>query len=263
MKRRTADERWAPVAEAAKPSSNPVYTSYTHIGFAGDTRGMIVGGYSPPRKDAEEEPDWVDPERALRRRQVPTLTIEMETRDGGMNWTSATAPLLGSLIGLSMKGANGLGVFAYADSFMWPTEVYRFDLQTGKSGSVFKQKDRRVTDASGLFKRRRFQGHGFLAAVEPPGQMASAPVPGKVRILSSANLADWEEMKVDYRAIAGFVTLAGPDPEHVWAAPNGYRDGSAFGGLAEARTIGLSRRDIESYRSFLGFPASGAYSHRK
>jgi hypothetical protein len=43
-------------------------------------------------------------------------------------------------------------------------------------------------------------------------------VPGKVRILSSANLADWEEMNVDYRAVAGFVTLAGPDSEHVWAA---------------------------------------------
>ncbi len=209
---------WTPVAEAAKPSSNPAYSSYTHVAFASDTRGMIVGGYSPPRKDAENEPDWVDPEKALQRRQVPTLTLEMETRDGGMSWNSATAPLLGSLISLSLKGASGLGIFAYADSFIVPSEVFRFDLLTGKSDSVFKQKERRVTDAM-VYS----EDQGFLAAVEPPGQMASAPVPGKVRILHSANLhsanlVDWEEMKVDYRAVAGFVTLAGPDREHVWAA---------------------------------------------
>lgn len=209
---------WAPVAEAAKPSSNPMYSLYTHVAFADGKRGMIVGGYSPPRKDAENEPDWVDPERALQRRQVPTLTLEMETRDGGTNWTSATAPLLGSLVSLSLKKTGGLGVFAYADSFMWPSEVFRFNLLTGKSDSVFKQKDRRVTDAAVYSDGPDSRARGFLAAVEPPGQMASAPVPGKVRILSSANLADWEEMNVDYRAVAGFVTLAGPDSEHVWAA---------------------------------------------
>jgi len=209
---------WAPFGEAAKPSSNPAYSLYTHVAFAGDKRGMIVGGYSPPSKDGETEPDWVDPERALQRRQVPTLTLEMETRDGGMSWASQTAPLLGSLISLSLRGTSGLGVFAYADSFAWPSEVFRFDLTTGKSTSVFKQKDRRVTDALVYSDRAFPDGQGFLAAVEPPGQMASVPVPGKVRILSSANLSDWEEMKVDYRAVAGFVTLAGPDPEHVWAA---------------------------------------------
>ena len=78
---------------------------------------------------------------------------------------------------------------------------------------MFKQKDRRVTDAA-VFA----DGKGFLGAVEPPGQMASVPVPGKVRILRSPNLSDWEEMNVDYRAVAGFVTLAGPDAEHLWAA---------------------------------------------
>ncbi len=209
---------WAPVGEAATPSSNPAYSTYTHIAWANDRHGMIVGGYSPPRKDAENEPDWVDPERALQRRQVPTLTIEMETRDGGTKWTSATAPLLGSLISLSLRGTSGLGVFAYADSFMWPSEVFHFDLATGKSSSVFKQKDRRVTDALVFSDKADSDAQGLLAAVEPPGQMASAPVPGKVRILNSANLTDWEEMNVDYRAVAGFVILSGPDPEHVWAA---------------------------------------------
>lgn len=204
---------WKPVAEAAKPSSNPMHSEYTHIAWATKEHGMIVGGYSPPQKDGPDEPDWVNPERALERRQVPTLTLELESRDAGITWTSATAPLLGSMVGLSLKGTEGLGVFAYADSFTWPSEVFHFDLQSGKSNSVFRQKDRRVTDAA-VFA----DGQGLLAAVEPPGQMVSVPVPGRVRILRSENLTDWEEMKVDYRAVAGFVTLAGPDREHVWAA---------------------------------------------
>jgi len=205
---------WAPVEEAAKPSSNPAYTVYTHVTFTGGGRGLIAGGYSPPRRDGgQDEPDWIDPERALRRRQVPTLTIELETRDGGASWTSSTAPLLGSLISFSLNGTNGLGVFAYADSFAWPSEVYRFNLLTGKSESVFKQKDRRVTDVA-VYS----DGSGFLAAVEPPGRLASAPVPGKVRIVNSDDLSNWEEMNVDYRAVASYVTLAGPDRAHVWAA---------------------------------------------
>ncbi|HEV2199638.1 MAG TPA: YCF48-related protein [Bryobacteraceae bacterium] len=205
---------WTRVAEAAKPSSNPAYTSYTDVAFTGGGRGLVVGGYSPPRRDGGQDlPGWIDPERTLSRRQVPTLTIELETRDGGANWSSSTAPLLGSLIGFSLKGTNGLGVFGYADSFMWPSEVYRFNLLTGKSESVFKQKDRRVTDVA-VYS----DGSGFLAAVEPPGRLASAPVPGKVRMLSSDDLSNWEEMNVDYRAVASYVTLAGPDRDHVWAA---------------------------------------------
>jgi len=99
------------------------------------------------------------------------------------------------------------------DSFEWPAEVYRIDLATGKSESVFKQKDRLVTDAA-IFAN----GRTFLAAVEPPGKLRSAPIPGKVRMLESRDLKNWQEMPVDYRAVAQSLILAGPDPDHLWAA---------------------------------------------
>jgi len=54
--------------------------------------------------------------------------------------------------------------------------------------------------------------------VEPPGRLRSAPIPGKVRMLSSTNLKDWVEMPVDYRAVAQSLVLAGPDAEHLWVA---------------------------------------------
>lgn len=203
---------WNPVEEAAKPASNPAYSLYTHLGFADAMHGLIVGGYSPPRKDADL-PDWMDPEKAMRRRPVPTLTQELETGDGGATWASRTAPLIGSVASLRVSGNLGLAVFGYADSFEWPSEVYSLSLATGKSESVFKQKDRRVTDAISFPGTR-----AFLAAVEPSGRLHSSPIPGKVKMLTSTNLKDWTEMDVDYRAVARSLVLAGPDPAHLWAA---------------------------------------------
>jgi hypothetical protein len=213
---RDGGRTWKPVAEAAQPSANPAYSIYSRIAFADARRGVIVGGYVPPRPGRNSEndlPDWVSPERALSRRERPLLTIEMDTRDGGATWKPSTAPVIGSVAGLRLAGRQGLAVFAYADSFDWPSEVYRLDLATGASVSVFKQKDRRVTDAV-LFA----DGHAFLAAAEPPGRLRSAPIPGKVKMLVSADLMNWTEMAVDYRAVAQAVVLAGPDSSHVWAA---------------------------------------------
>jgi hypothetical protein len=217
---------WKPLAEAAAPTSNPAYSVYSHIVFEDARWGMIAGGYAPPRtagksrEEREEEgdlPEWMHPETTLHRRQQPRLTLELDTRDGGATWKSGTAPLLGSLVSARLAGENGLLVFDYADSFEWPAEVYRLDLKTGRSESAFKQKDRLVTDAA-IFVDGAGDGRAFLAAVEPPGRLRSAPIPGKVRMLSSTNLKDWVEMPVDYRAVAQSLVLAGPDAEHLWAA---------------------------------------------
>lgn len=205
---------WEALEEAAKPASNPAHSLYTQIVFADGKFGMIVGGYAPPRRGEEADlPAWMEPERAIHRRQVPTLTLLLQTRDSGAHWTSSTAPLLGSLVSLSLTGMDGLSVFGYADSFDWPSEVYHLDLATGKSESSFKEKDRRVTD-SAIFPGPR----GFLAAVEPPGRLYSTPIPGKVRMLTSTDLKSWTEMNVNYKAVAASVVLAGPDADHLWAA---------------------------------------------
>ena len=105
-------------------------------------------------------------------------------------------------------GAEGLAMVKALNP-----DVVLLDLATGKSQSVFRQKDRRVTDTA-VFT----DGPAFLAAVEPPGRLRSAPIPGKVRILTSMNMKDWTEMPVDYRAVAESLILAGPDAHHLWAA---------------------------------------------
>jgi hypothetical protein len=208
---RDGGRSWSPVEEAPKPPSNPQYTSYSRLAFADARHGLIVGGYSPPGQS--DLPSWMEPERAMRRYQFPTLALLLETHDGGAKWISSTAPLFGSIASLRLAGVDGLAVFVYNDSFEWPSEVYHIDLSSGKSESVFRENDRRVTD-SAVFTGRR----AFLAAVEPPGRLHSTPIPGKVKMLTSANLKDWTELEVDYKAVARSLVLAGPDADHLWAA---------------------------------------------
>src|ERR1035437_3262396 len=104
---RDGGRTWKPLEEAAKPSANPAFSVYSNIAFADARRGMIFGGYVPPRaagESREDLPDWMFPERALARRQQPRLAIELDTRDGGATWKSATAPLLGSVVSMRLAG---------------------------------------------------------------------------------------------------------------------------------------------------------------
>ena len=206
---------WTPLDEAAAPTGNPVFTSYTRIAFADAQRGMIVGGATPPRRDDADQtlPAWMEPERAAKRRQVATLTLLLQTASGGEKWSFSTAPLIGFVNSVHIAANDGLAVFSYSDSFEWPSEVYRLNLATGKSTSVFREKNRLVTDTA-IFPN----GRAFLAAVEPPGRLHTSPIPGKVVMLTSSDFMNWSEMEVDYKAVARSLVIAGPDSDHLWAA---------------------------------------------
>lgn len=205
---------WKPVPAAAQPTGNPAYSAYTHIVFSDAKRGVIAGGSLPPRREEGMRgslPAWMDPERASKRKQVPTLTLMMQTVDGGATWTAATVPLFGLVTSLRFDGTDGLIVMGFSESFQWPSDVYR--LSNESTGRVFRDKTPRVIDAA-LFRGP----HVYLAGVDPTGKMNTAAIPGKVRILKSDDFKTWSEMQVDYKAEARSVVIAGPDPEHLWVA---------------------------------------------
>jgi len=205
---------WNPIAAAAAPAGNPAYTAYTKIVFADAKRGVIVGGSQPPRNGEGmlgSMPAWMDPERASKRKQVPTLTLLMQTNDGGATWESSTVPLFGLVTSLRFTGPDGLIVMGFNDAFQWPSEVFR--LANKDTGRVFRDKTPRVTDA------QLYNGpHIYLAGVEPTGKMNTAALPGKVKILESSDFETWSEMRVDYKAVARSVVMAGPDQDHLWVA---------------------------------------------
>lgn len=204
---------WNPVAAGAEPAGNPAYTAYTNIVFADGKHGVIVGGSQPPRNQEGYRgslPAWMDPEHAAKRKQVPTLTLLMQTDDAGATWHSSTVPLFGLVSSVRFAGEDGLIVMGFNDSFQWPSEVYRM---AGKdTARVFRDKSPRITDAE------LYPGHVYLAGVEPTGKMNTAALPGKIRILESTDFNTWTQMKVDYKAEARSVIMAGPDADHVWVA---------------------------------------------
>jgi hypothetical protein len=204
---------WKDVEAAAQPKTTPAYTAYGAIAFATPEAGMIAGWSTPPRPgDRSRPPDWVDPSQS--RREWPTITITLQTKDGGVHWNAEETSMFGQITSLSLAADNrGLGLVEFFDRFEYPSEVYAIDWQTGKSVRAFRQKNRAITDV--LVTP---QGAAYLAGVEPPGTLFHSPVPGKLKVLKSEDLFDWKDMYVDYRAVGRRAILASAGPGRLWVA---------------------------------------------
>lgn len=203
---------WIPIAAAQTPTSNPDHTTYDVIAFGNEKYGAIFGSAIPPRRGSV--PEWMDPQRTAGVRQVPTLTLLLSTVDGGKTWTPSTAPLFGRPTVARMSPLGfGLLVFRYENQFEAPSEVYQMDLTgtSSKIGTLFKQKDRLITDAL-----IRPDGSILMAGVEPPAQAPGVPIPVKVKILESKDRKTFTEMPVNYRASARRVFLSAVG-DKVWA----------------------------------------------
>jgi hypothetical protein len=207
-------KKWARVAAAATPKTTTEYTTYGCIAFATDKVGVIAGWSRPPQGRNEERlPAWIDPERA-RRRELPAVTVLLETKDGGRNWSASQSSLFGMVSRISVTpSGQGLGLLRFTASFPVPSEVYKLDWQTGKSERVFRRKDRMITDVAYLPG-----GRAYLAGVESAGLLADVPIPGRLKLLRSDDLSKWQEMDVDYRASARRAVLAAAGPNDVWVA---------------------------------------------
>jgi hypothetical protein len=206
-------QSWAPVRAAAEPNSSPEFTVYRCLDFLGDKTGLIAGSSRPPRSERQRFPDWMEPDRARKRRELPSLTILLETRDGGRNWRSSQTSLFGVVSQIKMSSRGGLALVRFLEWFDWPCEVLLLDWAAGRSSRAFRQADRDITDVAILP-----DGVAYLAGYEPAGRLPHSPVPGKVKILKSSDWTIWQEMQVDYRAVARRVVLAAAGPGHLWAA---------------------------------------------
>jgi photosystem II stability/assembly factor-like uncharacterized protein len=204
-------ETWTLLHVAKEAQGDITFTTFGEIAFAGDL-GIISGWNLPPRPGG---PDWMEPERAAKRRQLPNLAVLLETKDGGKKWEKSEASVFGQITRLSMTPQGiALALTEYKDEFDFPSEVYRVDLHKGSSVSTFKEKDRAITDV------RAFAGstHGIIAGYETSGTIYRSPIPGKLKVLTSDDLESWREMTVDYRAVAHRAMIAGPDEKHLWIA---------------------------------------------
>lgn len=202
---RTADggRRWEKLPAAAEPAGSPERSVYTAVAFAG-AYGLISGFHEPRRPDESPIPDWMDPGSAKRRRQWPSLTLLLQSLDSGQTWKASSSSILGKIgqVRLAPHG-SGLVLIGFDREFEVPSEVYRFDYQTGQTTRLFREKNRAITDLALLPG-----GRSILAGFAPPGSLFQLPVPARVHFLESAGGGAWREMQVDYRAVARHVSLA-------------------------------------------------------
>jgi hypothetical protein len=203
---------WNEVPEAGKPSTNPEHTTYNWIEWAGPKTGIMVGSAVPPRRDRIDMPVWIDPLGAAARRQWPAITIALETFDAGQTWGAQTVPAFGTTtrVRAAVEG-HSLILVRFFESFEFPSEVYLSKPKPGGLQRLFREKNRVVTDL-GWWTPTKI----LLATIEPPGRLHQLPIPGKLHMLSSTNMVDWTEMKVDYRAVGTEAVLAMVDDRNLW-----------------------------------------------
>src|SRR4029077_11605314 len=184
------------------------------IDFAGPDVGIMTG-WNPPESSRSGIPEWVNPPRpSSKRREVPQVSIFLQTRDGGKTWDTTTGSLFGHVtcVRLSLNGF-GLGVIEFSNAFEWPSEIFRIDWTTGKSERVYREKNRLITDVA-----IPPTGPAYLTGIEKVDKLLDSPVPGKLKIMKSADWSNWQEMEVDYRATAHRAMLSAVDDRNIWVA---------------------------------------------
>lgn len=202
---------WAAVAESEALGLKTENAIWMWMTWVTPKTAMLVGHSSSAPKDGSRFPDWMVPERAVRRRLMPATTMIAETYDRGEKWKTSVASTFGQVTRMRSLGSRALTVFHYGDGLAYPSEVLALDTMTGKSKGYFRRKQIFVQDAVPLN-----DGGAIIVAVEPPGRLNNSPIPGKIRVFVTSNGANWAEMKVDYRAVGRRATLARFDDQSIW-----------------------------------------------
>ena len=202
----TADggRTWKPLPVAEEIKTPKEYTYLSWIELPTPTLGFVVGGYVSPRRARRDQlPAWIDPPAAERHRQPPSLTIVLQTIDGGATWKAMTSSIFGRVTRLRVNARGvGLSLVEFDDGFSFPGEVFQLDLGATKTERIFREAERAVTDVYCLD-----DGTFLLAAIETPGKLRTAPIPGKVHLLRGDRRGQWTEMPVDYRVTARRVSF--------------------------------------------------------
>lgn len=205
--------KWTPVAEADKPPTAPDNTVYHWITFPTSKQGLIVGSWTLPHSP-RDLPDWMAPDRAKYRHQYPSVTILLQSVDGGKNWTQVSRTMEGLLTRFRFgSGDFGLALVEYPSSAELTSELFRMDLKATQNSSVYHDPNRTVRDFVVLPG-----GDVLMAATERVGKSNALPIPGKLKIMTSSTMTTWIDMDIDYRAVASRATLAAPDEHNVWVA---------------------------------------------
>jgi len=195
---------WAKLDVSGQAPDAPSLT-YDIIAFQG-MHGIVIGAADDPSSDFFL--------RKLEPSPSGNITV-LETLDGGKKWHYGLIPIDGELAQLKMSGEGFVvSLILYSDpKYPVSSAVFKTPLGSPDGRVIFAERDRAATDIALLNN-----GGAMLVTIEPPGNSTQVPIPGKLKIFKSGNLKVWEEMDVDYRAVAQRAVIAAPDGQHMWVA---------------------------------------------
>jgi len=134
-------KKWTAIKQAETPPGAPDRSAYSWIAFATPKYGIVTGFNQPLNRWGSMFPAWLDPAEALSRRETAHLGYTLSTTDGGKTWVTGTQSILGQVTRVRLRlDGTGLGLVEHADSFRYPSEIYKLDWKTGKSETVFRDK---------------------------------------------------------------------------------------------------------------------------
>jgi photosystem II stability/assembly factor-like uncharacterized protein len=205
-------KRWSRVDAVDKVDTRPEYTTFRAIAFADALTGMIVGQSAPPAPP-NRLPEYLQPELS-NRRELPHLTIVLETRDGGKTWKPSTTSVFGQVTKVALiPDGTALSLLQFRGAFDHPAEMHALNWKTGGATRAVAGARRAITDIA-----LTVNGTAYAVAIEPPGKMNWGPVPGKLKVVRSKDLQTWADMEIDYRAVGRNAILAVVDETHAWIA---------------------------------------------
>lgn len=211
---RTGDggKTWRHVPEAAQVAGTAESFTYNWVHFWNGKIGLAGGSAEPPaRRRRVDLPDWMEPELASVRSDMPHVMVSLETMDGGATWRKQELSGFGT-VHRSVIGSDGTGLslIKFNKSFTYGGELYAFYPRFDKKpGMILRLKDVEFQDILYI------PGDGaYLACTERLGPL---PVPTKVHIKYSKDLQNWTEIPVDYRATAQKITLGATPSGKVFA----------------------------------------------
>jgi hypothetical protein len=208
-------QSWKPLVEAEKKGEGAGQAAYNSIHFLNGQMGMI-SGWTMKAYEAERLPAWIEPDHAIRRAERPVTWLSLLTADGGKTWRPSHRSNYGRVARVRMGPAlRGLMLVELGDGFDFPSTLIRVDYEKLSSVRVFAEKRTYLTDIA-----ISPAGRAYAVGSQPAGELRTAPVPGKLQILSSdgPDYANWTPMEADYRAVATRAAIAVVDDRNMWVA---------------------------------------------
>jgi hypothetical protein len=203
---------WTKMAAAEQVKTTEDRTVFHSLCFISESRAIISGKVEPRRTGPL--PFWMEENPELER-ETPTLSIVRESADAGKTWKASTTSMFGriSAVRSAERAPFAVALVEFDRFFEYPSELFRIDAKTGASARILRAKDFAITDV-GVLPDRSVVAAGF----EPAGSIARTPVPGRLRVMRSSDLAKWTPVDVDYRAVAQRVSVTVAPDGTVWMA---------------------------------------------